>query len=72
MATDFHARFPAMPAIIALCQALEEKAGYHVDKLWTRHAKSIPNKIGEYMLNVQDSNGAMWVPQKPMVLTKQS
>ena len=72
MATDFHARFPTMPPIIDLCQALEKKTGYHVDKLWTRHVKSIPNKVGEYMLNVQDSSAAMWVPQKPMVLTKQT
>jgi hypothetical protein len=72
MATDFHARFPAMPAIIDLCQTLEKKTGYHVGKLWTRHAKSIPDKVGEYMLNVQDSSAAMWVSQKPMVLTKQT
>jgi hypothetical protein len=72
MATDFHARFPAMPSIIDLCQALEKKTGYHVDKLRARHAKAIPNKVGEYMLNVQDSSADMWLPQKPMVLTRQT
>jgi hypothetical protein len=70
MATDFHSRFPAMPAIIDLCQALEKKTDYHVDKLWTKHAKSIPAKVGEYMLNVQDSGRAMWLAQTPMVLRK--
>jgi hypothetical protein len=71
-ATDFHARFPAMPPIIALCQALEKKTGYHVDKLWIKHAKSIPDKVGEYMLNVQEPSAAMWLPQKPMVFTKKT
>ena len=68
MATDFHARFPVMPSIITLCEALEEKTGYHVDKLLIKHAKSIPDKVGEYMLNLQNSNAEMWLPQKPMVL----
>jgi hypothetical protein len=67
-ATDFHARFPAMPSIISLCQALEKKTGYHVDKLWTRLAKAIPNQVGEYMLNVQDASIDIWLPQKPLVL----
>jgi hypothetical protein len=61
-----------MPAIIDLCEALEKKIDYHVDKLWTRHAKSIPDRVGEYMLNVQDSSDAMWLQQKPVVLTRQS
>ncbi len=70
LATDFHARFPAMPAIIDLCHALEHKTSYHVDKLWARHVKSIPDKVGEYMLNVKDLSADMWLSQKPMILTK--
>jgi hypothetical protein len=72
LATDFHAQFPAMPSIINLCQALEKKTDYHVDKLWTRHKKAIPNMVGQYMLNVRDLSADMWIRQKPMVLTRGS
>lgn len=70
LATDFNARFTAMPGIIGLCQELEKKTTYHVDKLWSKYAKSVPKIIGEYMLNVQNQTGEMWLPQEPMVLKK--
>lgn len=65
--TDFHARFPAMPAIISLCKTLDEKTGYHVNKLWERLAKKVPRRVGEYKLNVQDRAVEIWLPKKPMI-----
>jgi hypothetical protein len=71
VAADFSARFPLMPHVIELCQLLGKTASDHVDELLAKHAKNIPNKIGEYMLNVQDISADMWLPQKPMVLMRE-
>jgi hypothetical protein len=66
VATEFHARYTMMPPIIKLCRALEEKAADNMKELWDKHKSKIPNKIGEYLLNVLDQNADMWLPQKPM------
>jgi hypothetical protein len=68
MATDFHARFPAMKPIIDLCELLEKKTDYFVSKLWHKHAKTLPHQNGEFLLNVTDSVGDMWVAAKPAIL----
>ena len=71
-ATQFHARYTAMPPIITLCGVLEEKTNYHVKKLWDKHKAEIPRKAGEYMLNVLDQNADFWLPQKPMILLERT
>jgi|SRR6266850_1189913 len=68
VATEFHARYTAMPSIINLCRALEQKTDYNVKKLWDRHKGKIPNKVGECLLNVLDPKTDMWLPQKPMIV----
>ena len=68
MATDFHARIPAMKPIIELCELLEKKTDYFVSKLWQKHAKIVPHQNGEFLLNVTDSVGDMWVAAKPVTL----
>ena len=70
--TDFHARYPALPPIISLCQVLEQKTDYHVEKLWTKYAPAVPMRVGEFMLNVADPSGDMWLPQKPLILKSET
>ncbi len=67
VATDFHARFPAMESIIELCRLLETKTDHHVSKLWLKYAKAIPQGRGEFLLNVTDSTADMWLAAKPMI-----
>ena len=67
-ATDFHARYTAMPSIIKLCVALEQKTDYNVQTLWHKYNGTIPKKIGECLLNVLDETRDMWLPQQPMIL----
>jgi len=56
-ATEFHTRYTAMPSIIKLCRALEEKTDYHVNKLWKKHKGKVPKQVvGEWLLNVLDQN----------------
>lgn len=67
-ATDFHARYPLMPSVIDLCATLQEKTGYHVDKLFKRYMVRVPQQAGEYAINVIDPNGEFFTKQKPMLL----
>jgi hypothetical protein len=67
-ATDFHARYPLMPSIIDLCATLQVKTGYHVDKLFNRYMGRVPQPVGEYGINVTDSNGDFFTKEKPMLL----
>jgi hypothetical protein len=64
-AVDFHPMYTAMQPVITLCEILEQKANYHVKKQWDKHKSTIPLEVGEYMLNVLNEKGAMWLPAQP-------
>jgi hypothetical protein len=66
--TQFRARPPLLPDIVSLCQELQTKAGYHINKLRKRHQKKIPLQVGEYAINVLDQGGTFVLRQKPMML----
>jgi hypothetical protein len=71
LATDFHSRYPIMSEVVELCASLQKKTEYHVEKLWTRYHSQVPPKVGEYLLNVLEDKGDLWLPAEPMILTKQ-
>jgi hypothetical protein len=50
----FHARPPLLPGVRDLCDVLQEKCRYHVNKLQLRHQKQIPPPPGEYIITVLD------------------
>jgi len=65
-ATQFHARPPVLPEIVKLCQAMQTKANYHLEKLQKRHKKKVPKQPGEYALNVLDIAGEFFIKKKPI------
>jgi len=67
-ATQFCARPPLLPAVIELCGKLQEKADYHVSKLFERYRTRVPSRVGEYAINVYDQAGDFFTAEAPLVL----
>lgn len=63
--TEFYARPPFLPNIIALCQEVQNKAKYHIDRLQKRHQNKVPKEKGEYPINIFDSAGDFFLPKRP-------
>lgn len=55
--TQLCARPPLLPNIINLCQSLQNKAEYHVCKLFERYKNQVPDQVGKYTINVYDQTG---------------
>ena len=66
--TQFRARPPFLPELVALCRELQEKTNYHLSKLQKRHHRKIPTTVGEYAINILDENGTFVIKQKPLIL----
>jgi len=66
-ATDFHARFPLMPAVIDLCGTLQNKTWDNVETLFNRYRARLPDSVGEFAINVSDQAGDFFRPVRPMI-----
>ena len=66
-ATNVHARYHAMLGIIEICNLLEKKCGDKIGELWKKHKGKVPPQEGEYLLNVLDATGPMWLPKQRML-----
>lgn len=58
---QFHARYPLMPSVIDLCRSLQKKTGSNVTTLFERYATLVPNRVGEYSINIYDPAGGFFV-----------
>jgi hypothetical protein len=67
-ATQFRTRPPFLPEVIELCHALQTKVNYHIAKLQKRHAKKIPQAVGEYAINILDESGPFVIKERPLIL----
>jgi len=67
-ATQVCARPPLLPPVVELCRKLQEKADYHVSKLFERYGKRVPSRIGEYAINVYDQAGDFFTREDPLML----
>jgi hypothetical protein len=64
--TEFYARPPKLPMIIALCQAVQATVEQRRVELQNRYFdKHLPTEAGEYPLNVSDPAGAFFLPKQP-------
>jgi len=70
--TEFHTRYPLMPSVIDLCATLQEKASYHVVKLFNRYSGQFPAQVGEYAINVYDQARDFFLHEKPVLLKTQT
>ena len=66
--TQFRSRPPFLPEVIEICHALQTKVNYHIAKLQKRHAKKIPQTVGEYAINILDESGPFVIKEKPLIL----
>ncbi|MCL5742988.1 MAG: hypothetical protein M1541_03530 [Acidobacteria bacterium] len=64
--TEFRTRPPLFPEIIALARILEDKMEYHATRLMRKHVDQIPNRLGQYRLNVRDA-GEEFVTEVPPI-----
>ncbi|ACB77050.1 hypothetical protein [Opitutus terrae] len=51
--TEFRARPPLLPDIIRLAKILEDKMEYHTSRLMRKHIDSVPNRLGQFRINVR-------------------
>jgi len=65
--SQLQANRPLLPHIISLCLELQEKVESSKIELFKRYEKYAPNAVGEYILNIDDPNGAFFKPAKPVV-----
>ncbi len=64
--TEFYARPPVLPHVIALCREMQKKTSYHINKLQNRHFKKhLPKGPGEYPINVFNMAGPFFLPKQP-------
>jgi hypothetical protein len=63
--TEFYARPPFLPNVIALCRKMRTKVDHHIDRIQKRHQNILPKEKGEYPINVFDSAGDFFLPKYP-------
>lgn len=66
--TQFRSRPPFLPEVVELCGVLQTKVNYHIAKLQKRHAKKIPQAVGEYAINILNESGPFVIKEKPLIL----
>ena len=65
--SQYQATPELLPHIIKLCQQLQEKTLAHVNQLFAQYGKHIPAKLGEYVLNIDNSAGDFFELAKPVI-----
>jgi hypothetical protein len=61
IAPDFFSKFLAV-----LAEEMMEKTKYYVDKLGKKFVPNIPNRAGEYLLNIKNKDGPLFTQVEPL------
>ena len=68
--SQLQAKATLMPHIIKLCLCLRQAIESRKSKLCIKYKKSVPMKLGEYILNIDDVGNEFLKPAKPVFVTK--
>jgi hypothetical protein len=68
--SQLQAKLALMPDIINLCQQLQNKIEKSKTELFKRYENFAPDEVGEYILNIDDQEGAFFKPAQSVIETK--